>query len=177
MRKTLEQGQEIRVLTLWQPWASLVAIGAKKFETRPRNTTWRNYTGWIAIHAAQKSKPLPDVAPWWPSCACGTCAKPPTAHRFEKAFNDVGIDIALEPLPTSKVLALVYMAGWANTQLFRDDGDLDEIAFGDWSDGRICIQLLCVTKLSPIDYRGAQGLRHASTELRAAIFRQIEQMA
>lgn len=47
---------KIRVLTLTEPWASLVAIGAKQVETRSRNLT---YTGPLLIHAA---KNMPDWA-------------------------------------------------------------------------------------------------------------------
>jgi hypothetical protein len=40
----------MKCLTLTQPWATLVAIGAKKFETR----SWRTaYRGPIAIHSAK----------------------------------------------------------------------------------------------------------------------------
>lgn len=39
----------MKALTLTQPWATLVAIGAKRIETR----SWRtNYRGLLAIHAA-----------------------------------------------------------------------------------------------------------------------------
>jgi hypothetical protein len=41
----------VRAITLTQPWASLVAVGAKRIETR----SWRtNYRGRIAIHAARE---------------------------------------------------------------------------------------------------------------------------
>jgi hypothetical protein len=41
---------EIRGLTLLQPWAGLVALGAKRIETR----SWRNpYRGLVAIHAGR----------------------------------------------------------------------------------------------------------------------------
>jgi hypothetical protein len=40
----------MKALTLWQPWASLVAIGAKKVETRCWFTKHR---GPLAIHSAQ----------------------------------------------------------------------------------------------------------------------------
>ena len=39
-------------ITIWQPWASLIAVGAKRFETRSWPTSYR---GPIAIHAAQKN--------------------------------------------------------------------------------------------------------------------------
>lgn len=41
-------------LTLTQPWATLVAIGAKRVETRSWST---NYRGPIAIHAAKGFPP------------------------------------------------------------------------------------------------------------------------
>jgi hypothetical protein len=42
--------REIRALTLLQPWASLIAVGAKRLETR----SWRtNYRGPLAIHAGK----------------------------------------------------------------------------------------------------------------------------
>lgn len=40
----------MKALTIWQPWASLIAIGAKKIETRPWQTKYR---GPIAIHASK----------------------------------------------------------------------------------------------------------------------------
>jgi hypothetical protein len=41
----------MKALTLWQPWATLVAIGKKGLETRH----WRtHYRGTLAIHSAKK---------------------------------------------------------------------------------------------------------------------------
>lgn len=43
----------MKALTLWQPWASLIAVGAKTIETRSWSTTYR---GPLAIHAAATTK-------------------------------------------------------------------------------------------------------------------------
>jgi hypothetical protein len=43
---------DVRVLTLWQPWASLLAADVKHNETRSRRTRWR---GRLVIHAAKVS--------------------------------------------------------------------------------------------------------------------------
>lgn len=51
---------KIKAITLWQPWATLIAIGAKKIETRSWST---NYRGPLAIHAA---KYMPEDA--WDLC-------------------------------------------------------------------------------------------------------------
>ena len=48
---------QIKTITLWQPWASLVVHGYKRWETR----SWRTpYRGWLAIHAAKRE---PDDVP------------------------------------------------------------------------------------------------------------------
>ena len=42
----------MKVITLWQPWATLLAAGTKICETRSWKT---NYRGEILIHAGKKS--------------------------------------------------------------------------------------------------------------------------
>ena len=42
----------MKAITIWQPWASLIAIGVKQYETRSWKT---DYRGPIAIHAAKKN--------------------------------------------------------------------------------------------------------------------------
>jgi len=51
----------IRILSLWQPWASAIAHGAKRYETRSWAT---DYRGWIAIHAAKRSADVPYPDEW-----------------------------------------------------------------------------------------------------------------
>lgn len=51
----------MKALTLWQPWASLLACGAKKYETRGWETKYR---GPIAIHAAIKKPPKQGDIDW-----------------------------------------------------------------------------------------------------------------
>ncbi len=41
----------MKVITLWQPWATLIALGVKIHETRSWSTTYR---GPLAIHAAKR---------------------------------------------------------------------------------------------------------------------------
>lgn len=42
----------MKALTVWQPWASLIAVNAKRYETR---SWFTRYRGAIAIHAASRS--------------------------------------------------------------------------------------------------------------------------
>jgi activating signal cointegrator 1 len=52
-----DRGEVVKAISLWQPWASLIACGAKPFETRdwppPRDLIGQP----IAIHAAKKIDP------------------------------------------------------------------------------------------------------------------------
>lgn len=41
----------MRAISLWQPWATAIAIGAKRIETRSWST---DYRGLLAIHAAKR---------------------------------------------------------------------------------------------------------------------------
>src|SRR5207302_1698550 len=52
--RTPPQGFPMKCLSLWQPWASLVVLGAKRIETRSWSTQHR---GPLAIHAAKKWEP------------------------------------------------------------------------------------------------------------------------
>lgn len=45
---------EYRILTLWQPWATLLVHGIKQIETRPSPTTFTAEKGTYLIHAAKK---------------------------------------------------------------------------------------------------------------------------
>lgn len=55
----------MKALTIWQPWATAIAIGAKRIETRSWET---HYRGPIAIHAAARRNKahLPELLllPW-----------------------------------------------------------------------------------------------------------------
>ena len=44
--------RDVKALTLWQPWASLVALGVKTIETRSKPTT--DHRGPVAIHAGSR---------------------------------------------------------------------------------------------------------------------------
>lgn len=53
----------MKAISLWQPWATLIATGAKQIETRSWATSYR---GPIAIHAAKRKvrKELIELAEW-----------------------------------------------------------------------------------------------------------------
>lgn len=142
---------EIRCLSLWQPWASLMAVGAKKIETRSWAT---DYTGLVAIHAAKKwTGELKDIL--------GT-------EPFHSALDAEIVRLARRRQPTllplGAIVGLGYLKACYRTEYLRRHPDVyglteREEAFGDFSDGRFgwCFQNIFAF-VEPIPMKGQQGL-------------------
>jgi activating signal cointegrator 1 len=148
----------MKVLTLWQPWASLVVHGFKKFETRPVATS---YEGTYLIHAAQK----------WTGDQIALCTDEP----FYSALSELGIlDKPIDKLlPLGCIMGAVEItgcynvtapaAGLPNSWFKRSDGKTilineTEQAFGDYSPGRFVWEFKNHRALiDPIPYKGGQG--------------------
>ena len=158
----------MKAITIWQPWASLLACGAKRYETRSWATSYR---GPIVIHAAKKSivnilRDLPqkniDIMELALSSVPGT-------SRY--AAND------LLGLPLGCVIATAELVGChkiharysdnqpcihitpfeANMQEIAITGD--ELLFGDWAPGRYAWEFTNMQTLSePIPAKGKQRL-------------------
>lgn len=140
----------IFTLTLTQPWATLVAIGAKRIETR----SWRTpHRGSMAIHAAKG----------FPAWAKEVCKDP-----------DFAIEIGPDPLPVGKVVATCRLISCIPTRELQqnrvievdplagcDDFYLDdrERRLGDYAPGRWAWLLADVKPLpDPEPAKGGLGL-------------------
>jgi activating signal cointegrator 1 len=161
----------MKVLTLTQPWATLVAIGAKTIETR----SWRtSYEGPIAIHAARG----------FPRACESLCHRDP----FVMALINAGFNKAAD-LPRGMIVAvaeLVFCVGveaieerWQYGGHFARTFPEDrERAFGDFSEGRYGWILESIRPLrEPIPYLGALGLRTLSADVEAAVRQQLRSVA
>jgi hypothetical protein len=149
---------EVRVLTLTQPWATLIAIGQKRIETRPRRT---NHRGPLLIHAGLST----DAAEYfWDD---QTFREPLTAAGYHApSFLPYGQIVAAcrveDCLPTREIVPLL-MRGCPLPQGQRP-ADC-ELAFGDYSDGRFGYVLNSVREIHTMSARGKQGLwKHELTE-------------
>ncbi len=112
----------MKALTLWQPYASLIAIGAKPFETRSYPPPAKLIGQRIAIHAAVK----PIQAVW---------RMLPRAVReaIALAFARAGITDPLEFLPHGAVVCTAVLAG-----AYECDGPLPDrasVAVRRWTSG------------------------------------------
>lgn len=138
----------MKALTLTQPWATLIAIGAKRFETRSWSTSVR---GPVAIHAAKGFGPLGGKQAFVDVCSTRPFSTALTAHG-----------LAAADLPLGAIVAVATLAQSAPAEKVREYleqvGRNDEIAFGDYSHGRHAYELTNVRLVEPaIPCTGALG--------------------
>lgn len=148
----------MKAITLTQPWATLVAIGAKRIETR----SWRtHYRGPLAIHAAKG----------WTKEAVRMFFREP----FKSTLAMAGYPI-FSTLPRGCIVATATLvdcikvprAQRIETAVHADSGEVFSVLFlpptglesffGDYSPGRYAWLLNDVKRLDPVAVRGALGL-------------------
>ena len=149
----------MRGLTLWQPWASLVAHGAKEFETR----SWRTkYRGPVLIHAARaKVSPYLDRDP-----------------RFvEEAIQVLGV-ADWDTLPKGAVVAVADLTNCVEIPpCFQGTPAASrEVLFGNWAPGRFAWHLRRVERLErPVAVNGARGLWRPPAGFMDLVLRALEE--
>lgn len=131
----------MNALTLWQPYASLIAIGAKSYETRSWQT---DYRGKLAIHAGKR----------WKDDQIKLCYKQPIRDLLKEA----GFGKASE-LPRGAVVAVTELQGIAPTEGLRGQVGELERALGNYRNGRFGWRLLLEHRLdTPAPATGNRGL-------------------
>jgi hypothetical protein len=133
---------DLKAISMWQPWASGVALGLKGFETRSWQTSYR---GRLVVHAAQRRTELHVLY---------------SIGAMRGAFHAAGMR-DLTDFPLGAYVAIVELVAiWpadSSTLAFRLSPL--ELAFGDFSPGRFAWELKLLEKLDPpIAARGYQGL-------------------
>ena len=141
----------MKAISLWQPWATLVAVGAKCCETRSWGTSYR---GPIVIHAAKRwSLELRDLCLTEPFLGALAMHRPNQAGAFylEDCLDEV--------CPRGVIVATAHLDACVSIDLRTTPVDRREQAFGDYSPGRFRWDLTDVRRFAePIPYRGRQGL-------------------
>jgi hypothetical protein len=143
-------------ISLWQPWASLIALLEKRIETRSWSTPYR---GWIAIHATKKT--------------------PPEARRLfgEFPFRDSlrnhpgrtllsSPPIAMPDLPEGAVVAMACLINCVKVQsshhavtLCHRYGAVFDPDYGDYTPGRYAWVLTQISAVWPaIPASGGRGI-------------------
>lgn len=126
----------MKAISLWQPYASLIAAGVKHYETRSWPTTYR---GPLAIHAAKRPPRADELA------------------AVDDAMRAAGLTIV--DLPFGAIVCAVRLIRLHRTEDIRDRLTPLELSVGNYADGRFAWELQLV-KLppAPIPAVGRQGL-------------------
>lgn len=149
----------MKALALWQPWASLVACGAKRIETRSWDT---NYRGLVAICATQKEPP---------EAFDGI-----SEQTLNAMYQALGGAEAWAQVPRGACVAVVRLA-----RTFRMGGaaepvvDARERSFGNWTPGRFGFELEDVVELPlPVPVVSSHRLFPLRTQWEIAIRQEVE---
>lgn len=138
----------MKAISLWQPWATLVAMGAKRIETRHWSLPPALLGQRVAIHAAKTRDHI---------CVC----------------RDLPFSIYIpdpDALPFGAVVATVILERCGEITA-RSAAELDlrhprERAFGNYAPGRYAWVLSDARPLEqPVPFRGAQGWFDVPDEL------------
>ena len=133
--------EAVKALSFTQPWATLVAIGAKEVETRNWKTPYR---GPLVVHATK-------LFPFW---AKDLCEEEP----FRSALAGAGFLRATD-LPTGAVVATTFLNGVYRTEDLREKVGEPELSCGDYAPGRFGFDLGPTLQLAePIPWNDALGL-------------------
>lgn len=162
---------EYRVLTLREPWASLVVYGHKKIETRPKPTKWTAEKGTYLIHAAKKwTKEQYNLCDSEPFSAClaemDDCGIRGQEWAFGHIIGSVEVKECIEieehnTYSSFGVLKVLRKGKTNHSQGITHHFDVikePELSFGDYTEGRYAWMLENPRILeTPIPYKGGQG--------------------
>ena len=163
----------MKAITIYQPWASLIAAGAKRFETRSWATRYR---GPIAIHTGKT--PVPPDFGFVTRIPESKIADALGIHRpydtendrdfWRRCIDDEFLGAVVATAELAGCHRIVRYGGRGMTS--RDPGWIEgddwiyepteqELLFGDWTPGRYAWELTNVKPLpEPIPAKGKQGL-------------------
>jgi hypothetical protein len=127
-------------IALWQPYATLMAIGAKQYETRH---WWTDVRGPVLIYAAKKQS-VDQLQLFY--------AEPFYSHLSKAGYRH------WEQLPFGALVSRhdlkdVYQTDTVK-RIQEGQGNFDEIAFGDYSPGRFAFHMPLIERFpEPIPFK------------------------
>ncbi len=123
----------MKAISLWEPWATLIALGKKQYETRSWGTFYR---GPLLICASKKRLPFVEIAS--------------LLYHFQLTADD---------LQYGKAVAIVSLTAIFKTDHLEYKLDPTEKIVGDFSPGRYAWKLENIRRFKkPSWVRGKQGL-------------------
>lgn len=123
----------MKAISLWQPWASAIALGHKRIETRHWFT---NYRGPLAIHAAKR----------W------------TREQIDFARSERALARLPEQLPLGAIVATCRLVDVQCSEELAPQVSALERLYGNFAPGRFGWILEDITPLAiPVPFTGKQG--------------------
>lgn len=120
----------MKAITLEQPFASLMSVGAKTIETRPWST---DYRGPLAIHSAASSKPVSDP-------------------YYKSILVSAGLDVT--QLPLGKIVAIARLVGCKQVTT-PEIPCYPQLAFSNFIPGWYALELADIKPLAiPVPVKG-----------------------
>jgi len=167
---------EVRVLSLLQPWASLLVFGEKQVETRSWKT---DYRGPVAIHASQNEKHVSSIKTILDPYINMMCHVNQDLISKEERFDLLnGLNKAMEDLNYIKafenqlrdhygsntwiygqIIGIGTLVDCVPTSQIKAKLSDKEISLGDYSEGRWPWKFEGMRTIRPIGMKGALGLR------------------
>ncbi len=141
----------MKALTLWQPWATLAAMGVKEYETRHWPT---NYRGQLAIHAARRPVTPDDLM----------------LRGIVPSLENLGI-YRVEDLPMGAVLGIVQIDDVVRADSLTTPAFINSMEYhlGNYEPGRFAWRLRVLKGFdTPIPCPGRQGLWEWDERMAAA---------
>lgn len=149
----MAQAGSMKILSLWESWASFVARGYKKWETRSWPTSYR---GPLAIHAAKTAEEIWSYR--LKLSEAGIIENLDAPDDFPKEDRDwplgciVAVCVVTDCRPTAEV-----------------QPSRMEKALGDYTPGRFAWILENVRAVKPLPHRGMQGLKNLPAEVQSKL--------
>jgi len=145
----------VKVLTLWQPWASLFAAGIKTIETRPKPTNHTIDKGIYLIHAAKK----------WDKFQRDICNTHPFKHLIESNKLEMSLGAIIGSIEIVRCNKIVSEIPGHSDVFLADNNDEiieivnhNEIPLGDYRTGRFAwIGINPKLLIDPVPYKNGQG--------------------
>lgn len=153
------RGVGMKAISLWQPWASLIATRAKTIETRSWATKYR---GPLVICAAKGGLPIGELIHQLclRSIDCGLA---PLVG--EPLGTYTGGKVQIEQLPFGKAVAIVNLIGCKRTGDMIWEEVCPQDDYGDFSLGRYAWILDDICRIKePFPVKGRQGLFEVDIE-------------
>lgn len=163
----------MRALTLWEPWATLIALGAKRYETRGWATPYR---GELAVHAANRfSEAQRDIATSEPVitdalCRGLKCRRWEIVRRLRESLGHViAVVRVVDCEETRSIIPRAQRAEDGAAEMWWE-----EFKMGDWRPGRHAWRMSRPKRLQqPVPCRGYQRIWSLPYDVEGEVLRQI----